>query len=433
MVFDEQTFPAKDKVTSRLPSKVNAIDDLPFIPHVSYFSLDVCHSSCTTPINYATAANPSTNSLPISSSPLDIFHNSCTTPFNSTIAANPNTNSLIIPSSHNYEPSLSLFDAHNTPDQSTIQNQPPLDSHYATQELIPSPSPPSEVHPMTTRSRTGSLKPKTFPDFHLYHTIKHPLKSYHTTLQELEPSCFSKAALDPWWQQAMAEEFQALISNGTWTLCPLPSNQHIINNKWVYQIKQKSDGSIERFKAKLVAEGYKQQCGIDHIETFSPVIKSSTIHVIFSLAVQFDWSIWQLDVSNAFLHEALAKEVFMHQPKGFVDKDHPHFVCKLNKALYGLKQAPRAWFKRLSSFLLELGYIASLVDSSLFILKSSAIHILMLVYVDDIIIIGSHSLVIQTIITKLQHEFPLKDLGPLHFFSWNSNILDCNWSASLSS
>jgi hypothetical protein len=132
VVFDEYTFPAKDKVTSQLPSKVNATGDLPFIPPISSFSLDICHSSYTTPVNSIVAANSNTNSLPISSSPLDISHSSYTTPFNSAAATNPSTNSLIIPSSHNYEPSLSLFDAHNTPDQSTIPDQPPLDSHSTT-------------------------------------------------------------------------------------------------------------------------------------------------------------------------------------------------------------------------------------------------------------------------------------------------------------
>jgi hypothetical protein len=168
----------------------------------------------------------------------------------------------------------------------------------------------------------------------------------------------------------MAEEFQALISNGIWTLCPPPSHQNIISNKWVYRIKRKPDRSMERFNARLVAKGYEQQCGIDYTETFSLVIKASTIRVILSLAIQFDWSIRQLDVSNAFLHGSLDEEVFMHQPKGFVDKSFPHFVCILNKARYGLKQAPRAWFNPLSSFLLEIRFIASLVDSSLFILNS---------------------------------------------------------------
>jgi hypothetical protein len=135
-----------------------------------------------------------------------------------------------------------------------------------------------------------------------------------------------------------------------------------------------------------VAKGYEQQCGIDYNETFSPVIKPSTIRVLLSLAVQFHWSIRQLDVSNAFLHGSLAKTVFMEQPKGFIDKHHPDFVCKLHKALYGLKQAPRAWFHRLSYFLLELGFTASLVDTSLFTLFSGSTLVHMLVYVDDIII-----------------------------------------------
>jgi hypothetical protein len=184
----------------------------------------------------------------------------------------------------------------------------------------------------------------------------------------------------------------------------------------VYRIKQKPDGSIERFKARLVAKGYEQQCGINYTETFSPVIKASTIRVLLSLAVHFDWTIRQLDVSNTFLHGSLTEIVYMHQPKGFVDTNNPHFVCKLHKALYGLKLAPRAWFNRLFCFLLELGSIASLVDSSLFILKNDFALIFMLIYVDEIIVIGLDSATIPLLISKIQHEFPLKDLGPIHFF-----------------
>jgi hypothetical protein len=112
------------------------------------------------------------------------------------------------------------------------------------------------------------------------------------------------------------------------------------NSKWVYKIKRKVDDCLDRYKAWLVAKGFKQQYGIDYEETFSPVIKSPTIRIILSLAVSRGWSIRQLDVQNAFLH-GLLEEVFMHQPKGYEDKDRPHYICKLDKALYGLKQAPR--------------------------------------------------------------------------------------------
>jgi hypothetical protein len=153
----------------------------------------------------------------------------------------------------------------------------------------------------------------------------------------------------------MQQEFDALISNGTWSLCPRPQNQNVIHNKWVYRIKQKSDGTIDRFKTRLVAKGFEQQSGIDYTETFSPVIKPSTICILLALAVHFSWPIRQLDVSNAFLHGSLMEKVFMEQPQGFKDATHPHYVCKLHKAIYGLKQAPRAWFNRFSSFLLDIG------------------------------------------------------------------------------
>ena len=105
----------------------------------------------------------------------------------------------------------------------------------------------------------------------------------------------------------------------------------------MYKIKQKPNGSVERFKARLVAKGFDQQCGIDYTETFSPVIKPSMIRVLLCLVVHFDWHIRQLDISNAFLHGNLLEEVYMEQPQGFVDQEHPDLVCKLHKAIYGLK------------------------------------------------------------------------------------------------
>jgi len=164
---------------------------------------------------------------------------------------------------------------------------------------------------MITRSITGSLKPKQLFDFHFYHSTKHPLKALYTIILPPEPTTISQASKSQHWRDVMTAEYNALISNGTWNLCPRPSHKHVIWNKWIYKLKQKSDGTIDRYKARLVAKGFKQQDGIDYTETFSPVIKPATILLILALAVHYDWIIQQLNVSNAFLHRQLTDEVFM--------------------------------------------------------------------------------------------------------------------------
>jgi hypothetical protein len=141
----------------------------------------------------------------------------------------------------------------------------------------------------------------------------------------------------------MNSEYQALMNNKTWRLVPSPpKGTNVIGCKWVYKIKHKSDGTIDRYKARLVAKEFKQRYGIDYEDTFSPIVKAATIRLVLSLAVSRGWSLRQLDVQNTFLHGVLEEEVYMHQPLGYVDRTHPTYVCKLDKALYGLKQATRA-------------------------------------------------------------------------------------------
>jgi hypothetical protein len=133
-------------------------------------------------------------------------------------------------------------------------------------------------------------------------------------------------------------------------------------------------------------------------------------------AVHFHWPIRQLDVSNAFLHGFLDEEVFMEQSQGFIDETKPDFVCRLHKSLYGLKQAPRAWFQRLSQQLIELGFQASINDYFLFTLYTDNTKIFVLIYVDDILVTGSSSTQIATLIRNLQSIFQVKDLGSLSYF-----------------
>ena len=139
------------------------------------------------------------------------------------------------------------------------------------------------------------------------------------------------------WKEAMDNEYDALMKNRTWHLVPLKKGSNVIDCKWVYKIKRKSDGSIDRYKARLVAKGFKQRFGIDYEDTFSPVIKATTIRLVLSIAISRGWSLRQLDVQNAFLHGVLEEEVFMWQSPGYENPNTPQHVCKLDKALYGLK------------------------------------------------------------------------------------------------
>ena len=231
---------------------------------------------------------------------------------------------------------------------------------------------------MQTRSKSGISKPKL---------------CYKATLDYnfTEPPTYKIASSYPNWCKAMDAEFDAMQKQQTWVLVPSSSHFNLVGCKWVYKLKLHSDGSIARYKARLVAKGFHQQPGIDFTETFSPVIKPTTVRLVLGIAVSLNWSIRQLDVSNAFLHGYLKEEVYMQQPQGYVNPSKPHYVCRLLKSLYGLKQAPRAWFERFTSQLLHLGFMASLADSSLFVYHFGSTILYLLLYVDDIIITGNTS------------------------------------------
>jgi hypothetical protein len=256
---------------------------------------------------------------------------------------------------------------------------------------------------MQTRSKHGIFKPNTCYQAQLDYTLT-------------EPPTFKIATQISHWCQAMQAEYDALIRQGTWSLVPPPPHHNVVGCKWVYKLKTHSDDSIPRYKARLVAKGFHQQQGIDFNETFSPVIKPPTVRMVLSLAVSLHWPLRQLDVSNAFLHGILKEEVYMSQPQGFVDPQHPHYVCKLHKSIYGLKQAPRAWFERFTGQLLQFGFVASTADSSLFICKTKTTIAYLLLYVDDIVLTSNTPTFLDQLIHHLNSVFELKDLGSLNYF-----------------
>lgn len=196
------------------------------------------------------------------------------------------------------------------------------------------------------------------------------------------------------------------MKNGTWSLVDLPPDRRAIGCKWVFRVKENADGTLNKLKARLVAKGFHQTPGFDFSETFNTVVKPATVRVILTLALSHGWPVAQLDVNNAFLNGELTEEVYMMQPQGFEAAGSGHKVCRLHKALYGLKQAPRAWFDTLHSALHSFGFQSSKSDKSLFIWRHD----------QDILITGTKHAQVESIISKLNAMFALKDLGELDFF-----------------
>ena len=211
----------------------------------------------------------------------------------------------------------------------------------------------------------------------------------------------------------MDSEFNALLKNNTRDLAPPCYAENVISTKWVFRLKRDSKGHFVRHKALLVARGFNQREGIDFHETYSPVIKLATIRVVLTLATVKGWKLRQLHINNAFLQGCLHDNVYVTQPPGYIDATNPHCVCKLKKALYWLKQA---WFKKLSSFLLSLGFKNSICDSSLFIYLHNNLCIYVLVYVEEIAVTANDDSVLEKFITRLSAQFSLKDLGLLSYF-----------------
>ena len=375
--FNEEVFPFARRLKSSLPSNTDVYVELEFVPLV------------TTPV----PANP-IPSIPLGRSE----HYFGRTYQRST------------PGPSTTDPIAALG---SSPVDSTNTSIVPLTTTTTPSQVDFQPT--HRPHRYGTRLQDGTRRQLQRTDG----TVRYPLPRAYTaqSLNVLdEPTCYSQAVKFPEWRAAMAEEFNALLKNQTWSLVPPSPSQNTVGCKWVFKIKRKSDGSIERYKARLVAKGFHQQQGLDYEETFSPVVKPTTIRTVLSIATSFAWPLRQLDVKNAFLHGHLTETVYMTQPPGFINPQSPHHVCRLQKAIYGLKQAPRAWFQRFSSFIIHLGFVQSTFDHSMFVFHRSNNIMVLLLYVDDIILTGNNPSTLDKFIHSLAKEFEIKDLGPLHYF-----------------
>lgn len=316
----------------------------------------------------------------------------------------PTLTSLSPPATSFQQTSSDILVANGDPgetDDNDATSDPPFETDVAAEQEHEA---SINVHPMTTRSKAGTFKPNTR---YLLHT---------NPAYPAEPKTISEALKDPRWADSMETEIKDQHALQTWHLVPATPDMNIIGCKWVHRLKLNADGTIDKFKSRLVAKGFHQEEGTDYHETFSPVVRSATIRAVLGVATAKNWSVTQLDVKSAFLYGDLHEDIYMMQPPGFEDPNHPTYVCKLDKAIYGLKQAPRAWFDKFSVFLLEYGFACSSADPSLFVYHRNGITMVLLLYVDDIILTGSNPDQFKFLIEALNTKFSMKDLGTLHYF-----------------
>ncbi|GJU43254.1 retrotransposon protein, putative, ty1-copia subclass [Tanacetum coccineum] len=229
-----------------------------------------------------------------------------------------------------------------------------------------------------------------------------------------EPANYRAALLDPEskkWLDAMNVEMQSMKDNDVWVLVELPPNARTVGSKWLFKKKTDMDGAVYIFKARLVAKGFTQTYGVDYEETFSPVADIRAIRILIAIAAYYDYEIWQMDVKTAFLNGHLSEEVYMEQPEGFVNPKYPNHVCKLKRSIYGLKQASRQWNKRFDDEIKKFGFTQNPDEPCVYQKSSRSYVAILILYVDDILLMGNNIPMLQDVKSYLGRSFAMKDLG----------------------
>ncbi|GJV22181.1 putative ribonuclease H-like domain-containing protein [Tanacetum coccineum] len=291
-----------------------------------------------------------------------------------------------------------------TADDTQKQDEDGLNNENAEQERFSIDSSSKDVNVVGQQVNTVSLDLNTGS-----------LELYAVSLS-IEPTSIAKALSDSSWVEAMQEELLQFKLQQVWILVDLPNGKKAIGTKWVFRNKKDERGIVIRNKARLVAQGHRQEEGIDYEEVFAPVARIEAIRLFLAYASFMGFLVYQMDVKSAFLYGTIEEEVYVTQPLGFKDPDHPDKVYKVVKALYGLHQAPRAWYETLANYLLSNGFNRGKIDQTLFIKKQKGDILLVQVYVDDIIF-GSTNKELCTGFEKLMKDkFQMSSMGELTFF-----------------
>ncbi|KAL9447409.1 hypothetical protein AB3S75_014971 [Citrus x aurantiifolia] len=251
------------------------------------------------------------------------------------------------------------------------------------------------------RSKRARIEKSFGPDFLTY-------------LLENEPQSFKEAvtsAKGTLWKEAINSEVESILQNHTWELVDLPPGCKPLGYKWIFKRKMKVDGSIDKHKARLVIKGYRQREGLDYFDTYSLVTRINSIRMIIAIAALRNLKIHQMDVKTAFINGDLDEEIYMDQPEGFIAPGQENKVCKLVKSLYGLKQVPKQWHEKFDHTMITSGFKINECDKCVYVKETENGYVILCLYVDDMLIVGSNDDMIKSTKNMLKSKFDMKDMG----------------------
>ncbi|TFY77263.1 hypothetical protein EWM64_g6750 [Hericium alpestre] len=249
--------------------------------------------------------------------------------------------------------------------------------------------------------------------------VEYALESATHDAEGLDPKTLKEAKSRsdwPMWKEAMEKEMASLKKANTWTTVEKPPGKNVVGCKWVFRIKKNAAGEIEKYKARLVAKGFTQIEGVDYFDTYSPVAKLSNLRAILALAARYGWDIETFDFNSAFLNGTLDddEEIYMQEPPGY-EEGVGNLVKKLLKSIYGLKQAGRKWYDALCRALADLGFQVTKSDPGVFYARVEKHIIILAIHVDDCAMTGSSPKLLKDFKEKLNEQYALTDLGPIHW------------------
>jgi hypothetical protein len=202
-----------------------------------------------------------------------------------------------------------------------------------------------------------------------------------------------------------------MYDNQVWTLVDIPSDRKAVENKWIFKKKTDTDSNVTVYKAWFVMKGFRQIQGVDYNEIFSLVAMLKSIRILLAIAAYFNYEIWQMDVKTAFLNGNIEEELYMVQPEGFVHPKDANKVCKLQRSIYGVKQASRSWNLHFDEVIKGFGFIQNIEESCIYKKMSGSSVLFLVLYVDDILLIGNDVQMLNSVKEYLNNNFSIKDMG----------------------